>query len=149
MSIFSRIKQAIKAIPKKIKFFFLRQRKKIKKFFFGKPKPQPEEEDHIRLFFERIEAELGEEGRPVTLTVSTELYVGDHAEKIDIVRQFPNRQEALSSVEKLAKEVIDQNLYRASNIAKSVSYRIDDAPVSLVAGRVKSDRKTRIKHKKK
>jgi hypothetical protein len=149
MSIFSRIKKAIKAIPKKIKSFFSKVEKKIEKiekkideFFFGKPQPQPQPK-------KEEEKKKPEETRPVTLTVSTELYVGNKTEKFDIVRQFPSREDALANVEKLAREVIDQNLHRASEIAKSVSYRIDDAPVSLVAGRVKSDKKTRIKHKKK
>jgi hypothetical protein len=110
MNIFSYIKKVIKAIPKKIESFFLKIEKEIDEFFFGKPKPQPKE---------------GE--KPVTLTVSTELYVGNHVEKIDIVRQFPSRQDALASVEKLAIEVLNQNRSKASAIAKSVNYRIDDS----------------------
>jgi hypothetical protein len=141
MSIFSRIKKAITAIPKKIKSFFSKAEKKINEFFFGEPKPKPKPKEE--------EKKKPEETKPVTLTVSTELYVGNKTEKFDIVRQFPSREDALANVEKLAREVIDQNLHRASEIAKSVSYRIDNAPVSLIAGRVKSDKKTRSKHKKK
>jgi hypothetical protein len=148
LNIFQKIKKAIKAIPKRIEGFFQKIEKRLDEVLFGKkPKPQPEKEEEIKV--KPKEEEKEEERKPVTLTVSTELYVGNHVEKFDIVRQFPSRQDALASVEKLAREVIDQNLHRASEIAKSVSYRIDGAPVSLVAGRVKSDKKTRIKHKKK
>jgi hypothetical protein len=149
MSIFSRIKQAIKAIPKKIKSFFIKTEQKIDEFLFGKPKPQPKKEEEIKVKPKEEEKKKPEETKPVTLTVSTELYVGNKTEKFDIVRQFPSREDALANVERLAREAIDQNLHRASEIAKSVSYRIDDAPVSLVAGRVKSDKKTRVKHNKK
>jgi hypothetical protein len=131
MNILSRIRKAFKNFEKKVEGFFLKVEEAIDEFFFGKPKPQPQPKPE-------------EEGKPVTLTVSTELYVGNHVEKIDIVRQFPSREDALANVEKLAIEVLNQNRSKASNIAKSVSYRIDDAPVSLVAGRVKSDKKTRI-----
>jgi hypothetical protein len=145
LNIFQKIKKTIKAIPKRIESFLSKLERKLDEFFFGKPQPRKEEEIKAK----PKEKEKEEERKPVTLTISTELYVGNKTEKFDIVRQFPSRQDALASVEKLAREVIDQNLHRASEIAKSVSYRIDDAPVSLVAGRVKSDRKTRVKHKKK
>jgi hypothetical protein len=42
MSIFSRIKRAIKEIPKRIKSFFSKAEKKIDEFLFGKPKPKKE-----------------------------------------------------------------------------------------------------------
>jgi hydroxymethylpyrimidine pyrophosphatase-like HAD family hydrolase len=149
MSIFSKIKKAFKAIPKKIKSFFTKIEKRLDDLF-GKPKPQPqpEKEEEIRAKTKERKPEE-EERKPVTLTVSTQIYVSDHTEWVDITRQFPNKQEALQNVEQLAKEALEQNKYRASEIAKSVSYRIDDAPVSLVAGRVKIDRpKKRKKYKK-
>src|SRR5579884_3820282 len=146
MGILSRIKRFFKSLGQSAKkilsFDFLRPKPKPKEEVMPKPKevvaPKPEEVKKPE-----------EEGRPVVLTVSTELYVGDHVEKIEKIREFPSRQDALANVEKLAKEAIDENLHRASEIAKSVSYRIDDNPESVIMERVKSDRKTRIRHKKK
>jgi hypothetical protein len=143
LSIVSKIKKAVRTVSKRIESFLSNLERRLDEFFFGKPKPQPQPKP------KEEEKKKPEETKPVTLTVSTELYVGNKTEKIDIVRQFLSREDALANVERLAREVIDQNLHRASEIAKSVSYRIDDAPVSLVVGRVKSDKKTRIKHKKK
>jgi hypothetical protein len=131
MNIFSYIKKVIKAIPKKIESFFLKVEKEIDEFFFGKPKPQPQPQPKPK--------EEEEERKPVTLTVSTELYVGNRIEKIDIVRQFPSRQDALQNIEKLAIEILNQNRSRASAIAKSVSYRIDDSVEEKYPKRVVAD----------
>jgi hydroxymethylpyrimidine pyrophosphatase-like HAD family hydrolase len=159
LNIFQKIKKTIQVIPKRIKSFFSKAEKKIKSFFikaekkidetlFGKPQPKKEEEIRAKPKTKERKPEE-EERKPVTLTVSTQIYVSDHTEWVDITRQFPNKQEALQNVEQLAKEALEQNKYRASEIAKSVSYRIDDAPISLVAGRVKIDRpKKRKKYKK-
>src|SRR5579875_53054 len=140
MGILSRIKRFFKSLGQSAK--------KILSFDFLRPKPKPKEEVMPKPK-EVVAPKPEEEGRPVVLTVSTELYVGDHVEKIEKIREFPSRQDALANVEKLAKEAIDENLHRASEIAKSVSYRIDDNPESVIMERVKSDRKTRIRHKKK
>src|SRR5579875_2133381 len=145
MGILSRIKRFFKSLGQSAK--------KILSFDFLRPKPKPKEEvmpkpEEVKEIKEEVK-KPEEEGRPVVLTVSTELYVGDHVEKIEKIREFPSRQDALANVEKLAKEAIDENLHRASEIAKSVSYRIDDNPESVIMERVKSDRKTRIRHKKK
>jgi outer membrane biosynthesis protein TonB len=153
MGILSRIKRFFKSLGQSAKkilsFDFLKPKPKPKEEVTPKPKevvaPKPEEVKEIKEEVKKPE----EEGRPVTLTVSTELYVGDHVEKIEKIRQFPSRQDALANVEKLAKEAIDENLHRASEIAKSVSYRIDDNPESIIMERIKSDKKTRIRHKKK
>src|SRR5579884_3779778 len=144
MGILSRIKRFFKSLGQSAKkilsFDFLRPKPKPKEEVMPKPKevvaPKPEEVKEIKEEVKKPE----EEGRPVVLTVSTELYVGDHVEKIEKIREFPSRQDALANVE---------NLHRASEIAKSVSYRIDDNPESVIMERVKSDRKTRIRHKKK
>jgi hypothetical protein len=126
MNILSRIRKAFKNFEKKVEGFF----QKIEEAVFGKPKPQPKKEE---------EKKKTEERKPVTLTVSVEMYTGNKTEKIDIVRQFPSRQDALQNIEKLAIEILNQNRSRASAIAKSVSYRIDDDPISLVVGRVIAD----------
>jgi hypothetical protein len=115
MNILSRIRKAFKNFEKKVEGFFRKIEKKVE-VFFGKPKPQEKEVKKPE-----------EEGKPVTLTVSVEMYTGNKTEKIDIVRQFPSRQDALQNVEALAIEILNQNRSKASSIAKSVNYRIDNS----------------------
>jgi hypothetical protein len=134
MNILSRIRKAFKNFEKKVEGFFLKIEEAIDEVFFGKHQEKevkkPEEE---------------EEGKPVTLTVSTELYVGNHVEKIDITKEFPSREEALQNVESLAIQVLNENKNRASSIAKAVSYRIDSLPEEKYPSRVIAD----VVHKQK
>jgi hypothetical protein len=123
MNILRRIRKAFKTFFSKVEGFF----RKIEEAVFGKPKPQPQPKSE-------------EEGKkPVTLTVSVEMYTGNKTEKIDIVRQFPSRQDALQNVEALAVEVLNLNRSKASAIAKSVNYRIDSLPEEKYLKKVVSD----------